>query len=156
MVKVSLFMIVLCGVALPARAIGFISSSLLLTQEQDVQLSGQPQKDAVSGTGQLPPGLTPPQAIYVPNPAYSEPAQNAKVPATTIVSVMVGVDGKPSHVHVVRSATKGLDQKLQPAARDLDKKAVEAVQQYRFKPATFKGKPVAVEIQIAVAFRVHN
>jgi TonB family protein len=36
----------------------------------------------------------------------------------------------------------------------LDEKAVEAVRRYRFKPATLQGKPVAVELNIEVNFRL--
>jgi protein TonB len=37
----------------------------------------------------------------------------------------------------------------------LDEKAVEAVKQYKFKPATLQGKPVPVEVNIEVNFRIY-
>jgi periplasmic protein TonB len=37
----------------------------------------------------------------------------------------------------------------------LDQKAVEAVKQYKFEPAMFDGKPVAVTVDIRVNFRVY-
>jgi protein TonB len=36
----------------------------------------------------------------------------------------------------------------------LDEKAVEAVKQYRFRPAMEHGKPVTVEMNIDVTFRI--
>jgi protein TonB len=36
----------------------------------------------------------------------------------------------------------------------LDEKAVEAVKQYKFKPAMMQGKPVPVEINIEVNFQL--
>jgi protein TonB len=36
----------------------------------------------------------------------------------------------------------------------LDGKAVEAVKQYRFKPALEAGKPVAVELNVEVNFQI--
>jgi len=36
----------------------------------------------------------------------------------------------------------------------LDQKAVEAVEQYRFKPAMLHGEPVAVQVNIKVNFRL--
>jgi protein TonB len=36
----------------------------------------------------------------------------------------------------------------------LDEKAVEAVRQYKFKPATKDGKPVKVELSIDVNFQI--
>ena len=37
----------------------------------------------------------------------------------------------------------------------MDEKAVEAVKQYRFKAATLQGKPVPVEVNIEVNFRIY-
>jgi TonB family protein len=37
----------------------------------------------------------------------------------------------------------------------LDEKAVEAVKQYKFKPATLKGQPVPVEVNIEMNFRLY-
>jgi protein TonB len=36
----------------------------------------------------------------------------------------------------------------------LDQKAIEAVKQYRFKPAHENGKPVAVQLNVEVDFRI--
>ena len=47
-------------------------------------------------------------------------------------------------MQVVRHLGKGLDQK-----------AVEAVEQYKFEPAMLHGKPVAVEVNIEVNFRLY-
>ena len=46
-------------------------------------------------------------------------------------------------VHVLRGVGMGLDEK-----------AVAAVQQYRFKPATQNGKPVAVYLNVEVNFQI--
>jgi TonB family protein len=46
-------------------------------------------------------------------------------------------------VHVVRPLGKGLDEK-----------AIEAVRQYRFKPAMYEGHPVSVEVNIEVNFKI--
>jgi len=46
-------------------------------------------------------------------------------------------------VHVVRGVGMGLDEK-----------AVGAVRQYKFKPATKDGKPVKVELTVDVNFQI--
>jgi TonB family protein len=38
----------------------------------------------------------------------------------------------------------------------LDEKAIEAVKQYRFNPATFEGHPVPAQINIEVNFRLYR
>jgi protein TonB len=37
----------------------------------------------------------------------------------------------------------------------LDEKAIEAVKQYRFRPATKNGRPVAVYVAVVVDFRLY-
>jgi protein TonB len=59
------------------------------------------------------------------------------------VYLIVDEKGMPTHVRVVRGAGMGLDEK-----------AVEAVRQYRFKPAMQDGKPVTVDLYINVTFEV--
>jgi TonB family protein len=85
-----------------------------------------------------------PQLIFSPNPEYSEEARRAKYQGVCIVSLIVDAQGNPQRVQVVRHLGKGLD-----------KKAVEAVKQYRFKPAMLHGEPVAVEVNIEVNFRLY-
>jgi len=84
-----------------------------------------------------------PIAIYTPDPEFSEEARKAKFSGNVIVSLIVGADGKPRNVHVLRGVGMGLDQK-----------AVEAVEQYKFKPALKDGKPVAVYVNIDVTFQI--
>jgi len=38
--------------------------------------------------------------------------------------------------------------------KGLDEKAIEAVKQYRFKPAMYDGHPVPVELNIEVSFKL--
>jgi TonB family protein len=62
---------------------------------------------------------------------------------SVLVGLVVDTNGLPQDVHVVRGVSEGLDQK-----------AVQAVKQYRFKPAMQGGKPVAVHLNIEVNFRI--
>ena len=87
--------------------------------------------------------VRPPIATYTPDPEFSEEARKAKFSGNVMVSLIVGVDGKPRNVHVLRGVGMGLDQK-----------AVEAVQQYKFKPALKDGKPVPVYVNIEVNFQI--
>ena len=55
----------------------------------------------------------------------------------------VDENGNPSHVKVVRGVGMGLDEK-----------AIEAVRQYKFKPAMQNGKPVKVDLYVDVNFQI--
>ncbi len=89
-------------------------------------------------------GVSAPILIKQVDADFSEEARKAKFSGVVIVNLWVGPDGVPSHVHVLRPTGMGLDQK-----------AVEAVQQYRFKPAMENGKPVTVEMNVEVNFQIY-
>jgi protein TonB len=88
-------------------------------------------------------GVSAPVVIFEVEPGFSEEARKAKVAGNVLVNLWVDEKGNPSHVHVIRGVGMGLDEK-----------AVEAVKQYRFRPAMENGKPVLVELNIEVDFRI--
>jgi TonB family protein len=82
-----------------------------------------------------------PRAKLTSAPAYSEIAQYENFKGIAVVNVVVGTDGK---VHRFRL--------LRPLGMGLDEIAQSTVQTWRFQPATHNGQPVAVEMNIEVAF----
>jgi protein TonB len=88
-------------------------------------------------------GVSSPVVLYQVEPEFSEEARKAKFSGNVLVYLWVDADGKPSHVRVVR-----------PIGMGLDEKAVEAVRQYRFKPAMKDGKPVQVDLFVDVNFQI--
>jgi protein TonB len=84
-----------------------------------------------------------PRLIYSPEPEFSEEARKAKFSGDVQVYLIVDEHGMPTHVRVARGVGMGLDEK-----------AVEAVRQYRFKPATQNGRPVKVDMYIDVNFQI--
>jgi protein TonB len=89
-------------------------------------------------------GVSPPKVIYQVDAEFSEEARKAKFSGDVYVSVIVDEQGRPTHVHVSRGVGMGLDEK-----------AVEAVRQYKFKPAMLKGKPVKVAVDVNVVFNIY-
>lgn len=89
-------------------------------------------------------GVSAPVLIYDPDPEFSDEARRAKYQGICVVGLIVDAQGNPQQVKVVR-----------PLGMGLDEKAVEAVRQYKFKPAMYKGRPVAVAINIEVNFRIY-
>lgn len=90
-------------------------------------------------------GVKPPRPIYAPDPEYSKQAQKAKYEGTCVLYMIVGSDGKPRDIKVARTLGLGLDEK-----------AIEAVERWRFDPATKDGKPVAVQVNVEVHFRLYK
>jgi protein TonB len=88
-------------------------------------------------------GVRPPQLTYQVDAEFSEEARKAKFSGNVMVDLIVDENGNPSHIKVARGVGMGLDEK-----------AVEAVRQYKFKPATKDGKPVKVEVTIDVNFQI--
>ena len=88
-------------------------------------------------------GVSAPVLIYQVEPEFSEEARKAKVAGNVLVNLWVDTNGLPQHVHVIRGVGMGLDEK-----------AVEAVKQYKFRPAMESGKPVLVELNVEVNFQI--
>ena len=89
-------------------------------------------------------GVSAPRPISTPDPEYSEEARKAKYQGTCVLWLVVGPDGKPRDIRIARSLGLGLDEK-----------AVEAVKRWMFEPALKDGRPVAVQINVEVSFRLY-
>ncbi len=89
-------------------------------------------------------GVSAPRALQTPDPEYSEEARKAKYQGTVVLWLIVDPNGNPQQVKVARSLGMGLDQK-----------AVEAVRHWKFEPAMKDGRPVAVQINVEVNFRLY-
>ena len=81
--------------------------------------------------------------IHRVDPEYSEEARKAKHQGTVELYVEVGADGLAHRIVVRRGLGLGLDEK-----------AMEAVRQWRFKPAMKGGKAVTVGALVTVHFRL--
>jgi protein TonB len=88
-------------------------------------------------------GVSSPVVIYKVDPEFSEEARKAKFMGIVTVNLVVNTSGLPENVRLVRGVGMGLDEK-----------AIEAVKQYKFKPAMENGKPVPVEVNIEVNFQI--
>jgi periplasmic protein TonB len=89
------------------------------------------------------PGVSEPKLLSWVDAEFSDEARRNKHVGICVVEVTIGEDGVPRNPRVVR-----------PLGMGLDEKAVEAVRQYKFKPAYYKGRPVAVEMDVIVNFHI--
>jgi TonB family protein len=88
-------------------------------------------------------GVTAPKVLLQVEPQYSDEARKAKISGIVILDLVVDREGHARSIHVLHGAGLGLDEK-----------AMEAVQQWRFKPGTKAGVPVAVHARVEVNFRL--
>jgi TonB family protein len=121
-----------------------------------------PADEASNGVRQVGGGVTGPVVIYQPEPEFTKEAKKAKVQGVVTVSLVVDEHGQPQNVHIVRGMGIGPDgrpdPKLKKAARKaadgMNQSAVDAVKQYKFKPAMENGRPVAVYLNVEVNFEI--
>jgi protein TonB len=89
-------------------------------------------------------GVGMPSCIYCPDPQYSDEARKAKYQGVVVLMVVITLDGRATNIQVVKSPGLGLDEK-----------AIEAVRQWKFRPAVGPGgKAVAAQVPIEVTFRL--
>jgi periplasmic protein TonB len=101
--------------------------------------------NAGGGLYQIGGRVSAPQLIHSVEAEFSDEARRAKYQGVCLVSLIVDAQGNPQNIRVVRALGMGLDEK-----------AIEAIRQYKFKPAMKDGKtPVPVPITIEVDFRLY-
>jgi TonB family protein len=86
-------------------------------------------------------GVKTPQLIREVKPKYTKSAMDRKVEGTVEVDAVILKDGTVGEVTIKRS----LDD-------ELDQEAVKATKQWKFKPGTKDGEPVAVQVFIELSF----
>jgi TonB family protein len=89
-------------------------------------------------------GVTVPVVIFNPEPTFSDEARKAQQQGVVSLLLVVGKDGRTYNIRVRQSLGMGLDEK-----------AIEAVNRWRFKPATLNGQPVATQIEVQLDFHLY-
>jgi TonB family protein len=88
-------------------------------------------------------GVTMPKVLHKQEPQYTQAAKDAGIEGTVTLYIEVEPDGRAHHSRIEHS--------LHP---DLDKSALDALSNWRFKPATKDGKPITVHATVEVNFRL--
>ena len=81
--------------------------------------------------------------VHEVKPEYTPQGMQAKIQGSVWMHVVIGATGDVTDVQITRS----LDQEF-----GLDDKAIEAAHQWKFKPGTKDGKPVAVRVTVEMRF----
>jgi len=85
-----------------------------------------------------------PEVIRRVQPNYTEVARKARVQGVVIVEAIVDKQGSVTNVRVLKGLPMGLEQS-----------AMDAVKQWKFKPATLNGRPVSVYFVLTINFRLN-
>jgi TonB family protein len=88
-------------------------------------------------------GVSAPNLVSKVEPDYTVEARVMKHHGTAVLYVVVGKDGRPHNVRLVRGLGLGLDEE-----------AVEAILQWKFQPGMKDGELVNVSAQVEVNFRL--
>jgi TonB family protein len=89
-------------------------------------------------------GVGYPKCSYCPSPKYPDEALKARYEGAVVLQAVITAKGRATKIIVVKNPGLGLD-----------KKAIEVVKRWRFKPALGpSGSPVDVEVPIEVTFRL--
>jgi TonB family protein len=88
-------------------------------------------------------GVSPPRLLKEVRAAYTDEARRANLTGEVVLEIVVRRDGSVGDVRILQRLGSGLDQR-----------AVDAVRQWRFAPATLKGVPVDVIVEVGVEFKL--
>ena len=89
-------------------------------------------------------GVSAPVILHSVEPDFTDDARRANFQGSASIKIIVDSQGDPQDVRLISHLGMGLDEK-----------AIEAVRQYKFKPAMYEGHPVSVQIVIDVDFHLH-
>ena len=104
---------------------------------------GPPASESPEGPIQVGGDVKPPERIFSPQPTYTEIARKARIQGVVIVQAIIDKQGNVTNVKVLKGLPMGLEEA-----------AVDAMKQWKFKPATLNGKPVTVYYNLTVNFKL--
>ncbi|MFC5568855.1 energy transducer TonB [Lysobacter yangpyeongensis] len=93
-----------------------------------------------------PPAPTQPMAQDTPPPDYPPELACRQVGGTAVLNVALAANGYPVRIDIVTSSGN----------KTLDDAAVAAVHDWKFRPATLRGKPTTSRLQVPVTFTPPN
>jgi TonB family protein len=88
-------------------------------------------------------GITPPQLLREVRPDYTEDARRQGIEGDVVLEIVVRADGTVGDVRIIKGLGGGLE-----------RRAVDAVRQWRFSPARRLGAAVDVMVEVAVEFKL--
>ncbi len=109
----------------------------------DLRLPEAPPPREPEGPINVAGDVTEPEKLSAPQPQYTEIARKARIQGIVVLQATIDKNGDVTDTKV-----------LKPLPMGLAEAAVSAVEQWKFKPATLNGKPVAVYYSLTVTFQL--
>ena len=88
-------------------------------------------------------GIAPPRLLREVKADYTEDARQRSISGDVVLEIVVRRDGSVGDIRILKGLAGGLNDR-----------AVQAVRQWRFSPATRHGAPVDVIVEVAVEFKL--
>ena len=107
-----------------------------------IQVHQAPDEDGIYYAG---PEVTAPRLLRTALAGYPNGVLHKDVQGMTVMAMVIGADGAPAHIQVLRKHGDLFDQS-----------ALAAVQRSTFEPGKLSGKPVPVWIDVRVVFRADH
>ena len=89
--------------------------------------------------------VTAPRLVQRVEPKYPEVARRARMSGQVIIEAVITDRGEVISPRVMKSTTESM----------LNQAALDAVRQWRYEPARFRGQPVPVYVTVTVTFRLN-
>ncbi len=102
-----------------------------------------PAPSPKQGVSEIGGQVKPPHVLHSVDPSFSEFARDLKVSGYTLISLVLDEQGHATEFSIVK-----------PLGLGLDERAIAAIVNYQFAPATRDGVPVKVAISIDVNFQI--
>ena len=93
----------------------------------------------------LKPGMIAPHAVHAPDPKYNDLARELRISGSIIFAVTIEPNGSVDQIKIV-----------QPMGLGMDDAAVDTLRQWRFRPATKDGVPVAWSAWVKINFHLEH
>jgi|CZKS01.1.fsa_nt_gi TonB family protein len=130
------------GIALSLIILLCVCENAISQENAPPSSSDTPRQTLVEPVYRVGGSVKAPHLIYSPNPDYPKQARKGHGAGPIDIVLTVGSDGQSRDVRAFRGISPEIDQA-----------AVEAVERWKFKPATKDGSPVAVRINVHFDFQ---
>lgn len=131
----------------PIRTVDEIDQQIVDIPVDDVlfDIPSGPPPDKIDDTVPIQVGgdVRAPEKVFAPQPQYTEIARKARIQGVVIVQAIIDKEGNVTNIKVLKGLPMGLEEA-----------AVDAMKQWKFKPATLNGRPVTVYYNLTVNFKL--